>query len=84
MKGDYVMFFRLDDRKQPKKFESGTANYMLIGGLLSAIAGIFWQPLYLGAIAVFLGFFAMKSPKGAWGIPVFILGVIVMMSSIYR
>lgn len=78
------MFFRLDDRERPKKFETGTANYMIIGGLLAAVAGFFWQPLYLGALAVFLGFFSMKSPKGAWGIPVFILGVIVMMSSIYR
>ncbi len=78
------MFFRLDDRNKPKKYETETAKYMLIGGLLSAIAGFFWQPVFLGALAVFLGFFAMKSPKGAWGIPVFILGVIVMISSIYR
>ncbi len=78
------MFFRLDDQKQPKKFKTETANYMILGGVLSAIAGLFWQPVFLGALSVFLGFFAMKSPKGGWGIPVFILGVIVMISSIYR
>jgi hypothetical protein len=78
------MFFRLDDRKEPMKFRNNTAQYMLIGGLLSAIAGWFWQPVALGALAVFLGFFSMKSEKGAWGIPIFILGVITMLSSIYR
>ncbi|MFH5837117.1 hypothetical protein ACHAL6_13725 [Proteiniclasticum sp. C24MP] len=78
------MFFRLDDRKEPMKFRNDTASYMIWGGLLAAVAGWFWQPVALGALAVFLGFFSMKSPKGAWGIPVFILGVITMLSSIYR
>lgn len=76
--------FRLDENKKPMKFKGETGTYMLASGLLSGIAGIFWQPVILGAISVLLGFLAMKSPKGAWGILVFILGTAVMISSLYR
>lgn len=76
--------FRLDENKEPMKFRGDTGNYMLISGLLAGLAGIFWQPFFMGAAAVILGFLAMKSPKGGWGIPVFILGVVIMISSIYR
>lgn len=76
--------FRLDENKEPMKFRGDTGTYMLISGLLAGLAGLFWQPFFLGGAAVILGFLSMKSPKGGWGIPVFILGVIVMISSIYR
>jgi len=75
---------RFDDRKKPMKVKEETGIYLLVSALLSALAGIFWQPVWLGLLAVLLSFLAMKSPKGAWGIPLFILGVAVMISSIYR
>ncbi|HSL87462.1 MAG TPA: hypothetical protein VK861_11045 [Bacteroidales bacterium] len=78
------MMIRYDDRKEPMKFKDETGFYLLVSGVLAALAGIFWQPAILGGISVILGFLAMKSPKGAWGIPVFILGLVVMISSIYR
>jgi hypothetical protein len=35
-------------------------------------------------LSVILSFLGMKSPKGAWAIPVFLFGTGVIISSLYR
>ncbi len=75
---------RFNDQKEPLKLKREAGINLLIASLLCSLAGIFWQPVFLGAAGVMLSFFAMKSPKGNLAIPLFILGVAVMISSIYR
>ncbi len=76
--------FRYNDQKEPLKLKSEAGINLLVASLLCSLAGIFWQPLVLGAAAVILSFFAMKSPKGNYAIPLFLLGFAVMLSSVYR
>ena len=76
--------FRYDDKKDPMKIKNETGSKLLLYSLLCSLAGLFWQPIVLGAAGVLLSFFAMKSPKGVWGIPLFILGTAVIISSLYR
>lgn len=75
---------RFNDQKEPMKLKEATGMNLLGASLLCSLAGIFWQPPFLGAAGVILSFYAMKSPKGNWGIPLFLLGLAVMISSIYR
>ncbi|NLB19512.1 MAG: hypothetical protein GX829_01430 [Clostridium sp.] len=76
--------FRYNDQKDSMKFNTETGLKLLLASLLCSLAGMFWQPVFLGAAGVILSFIAMKSPKGLWGIPLFFLGFGVMISTIYR
>ena len=84
MRRDEMKMIRFDEIIKPIKLKSDTGVYMILAGLLSAIAGIFVAPAPLGFLSVILSFLGMKSPKGAWGIPVFLFGTGVIISSLYR
>lgn len=75
---------RFDEIIKPIKLKSGTGLNLILAGLLCAIAGLFVAPVLLGFLSVILSFLAMKSPKGAWAIPVFLFGTGVIISSLYR
>lgn len=76
--------FRFNDKKESVKIDEQSGVKFLLASLLCSVAGMFWQPFFLGAGGVILSFIAMKSPKGLWAIPLFFLGVGVMFSTIYR
>ena len=44
--------FRYNDQKDPMKFNTDTGLKLLLASLLCSLAGIFWQPVFLGAAGV--------------------------------
>lgn len=75
---------RFDEIIKPIKLKKDTGLYFIIAGFLAAVAGVFVAPVPLGFLSVILSFVGMKSPKGVWGIPVFLFGTGVIISSLYR